>query len=47
MSTVGPPDLLFLVTLTSSVCMVSEAIKMVERWRGAEKTPPTDFFHEV
>lgn len=47
MSTVGPPDLLFLVTLTSSVCVVSEAIKMAERWREAEKTPPTDFFHEV
>lgn len=47
MSTVGPPDLLFLVTLTSSVCMVSEAIKMMERWRVAEKTPPPDFFHEV
>lgn len=43
----GRLDLLFLVTLTSSVCMVSEAIKMVERWRGAEKTPPTDFFHQV
>lgn len=40
-------DLLFLVTLTSSVCVVSEVIKMVERWRGAEKTPPTHFFHQV
>uniref|UniRef100_A0A4W6DNN9 P-type Ca(2+) transporter n=1 Tax=Lates calcarifer TaxID=8187 RepID=A0A4W6DNN9_LATCA len=40
-------DLLFLVSLTSSVCVVSELIKMVERWRGAEKTPPTDAFHEV
>ncbi|XP_026225609.1 calcium-transporting ATPase type 2C member 1 [Anabas testudineus] len=40
-------DLLFLVGLTSSVCVVSEIIKKVERWRGAEKTPPTDCFHEV
>uniref|UniRef100_A0A671WXU2 P-type Ca(2+) transporter n=1 Tax=Sparus aurata TaxID=8175 RepID=A0A671WXU2_SPAAU len=40
-------DLLFLVTLTSSVCVVSEAIKMVERWRGVEKSPPADCFHEV
>ncbi|TKS82716.1 Calcium-transporting ATPase type 2C member 1 [Collichthys lucidus] len=40
-------DLLFLVTLTSSVCVVSEAIKTVERWRGVEKSPPTDSFHEV
>ncbi|XP_038566270.1 calcium-transporting ATPase type 2C member 1 isoform X2 [Micropterus salmoides] len=40
-------DLLFLVTLTSSVCMVSEIIKMVERWREAKKSPPSDFFHEV
>nr|XP_020473106.1 calcium-transporting ATPase type 2C member 1 isoform X1 [Monopterus albus] len=39
-------DLLFLVSLTSSVCVVLEIIKKVERWRGAEKTPPTDF-HEV
>uniref|UniRef100_A0A665U702 Calcium-transporting ATPase n=1 Tax=Echeneis naucrates TaxID=173247 RepID=A0A665U702_ECHNA len=27
-------DLLFLVSLTSSVCVVSEVIKKVERWRG-------------
>uniref|UniRef100_A0A3Q3XKB2 Calcium-transporting ATPase n=1 Tax=Mola mola TaxID=94237 RepID=A0A3Q3XKB2_MOLML len=41
-------DLLFLVTLTSSVCVVSEAIKMVERLRGgAERNPPSDSFHEV
>ncbi|XP_068425759.1 calcium-transporting ATPase type 2C member 1 isoform X2 [Clinocottus analis] len=40
-------DLLFLVTLTSSVCVVSEAIKMIERWRGAERSPPSDCFHEV
>uniref|UniRef100_A0A3Q1B0R5 Calcium-transporting ATPase n=1 Tax=Amphiprion ocellaris TaxID=80972 RepID=A0A3Q1B0R5_AMPOC len=31
-------DLLFLVSLTSSVCVVSEAIKKVERWRGTAKT---------
>uniref|UniRef100_A0A665U6Z8 Calcium-transporting ATPase n=1 Tax=Echeneis naucrates TaxID=173247 RepID=A0A665U6Z8_ECHNA len=30
-------DLLFLVSLTSSVCVVSEVIKKVERWRGAER----------
>uniref|UniRef100_G3NEY9 Calcium-transporting ATPase n=1 Tax=Gasterosteus aculeatus aculeatus TaxID=481459 RepID=G3NEY9_GASAC len=40
-------DLLFLVTLTSSVCLVSEAIKTVERWRAAERTLPSDCFHEV
>uniref|UniRef100_A0A8D3EA95 Calcium-transporting ATPase n=1 Tax=Scophthalmus maximus TaxID=52904 RepID=A0A8D3EA95_SCOMX len=40
-------DLLFLVSLTSSVCLVSEAIKMVERWRGAARSPPADCFHEV
>uniref|UniRef100_A0A8P4GLY9 Calcium-transporting ATPase n=1 Tax=Dicentrarchus labrax TaxID=13489 RepID=A0A8P4GLY9_DICLA len=40
-------DLLFLVTLTSSVCVVSEVIKMVERWRGVERSPPADCFHEV
>ncbi|KAK9514486.1 hypothetical protein VZT92_027950 [Zoarces viviparus] len=40
-------DLLFLVTLTSSVCLVSEAIKILERWRGAEKSRPSDCFHEV
>lgn len=43
-----PVDLLFLAVLTSSVCIVSELIKMVERLRdGANKNPPTDFFHEV
>uniref|UniRef100_A0A669EQL1 Calcium-transporting ATPase n=1 Tax=Oreochromis niloticus TaxID=8128 RepID=A0A669EQL1_ORENI len=40
-------DLVFLVSLTSSVCAVSEVIKKVERWRGVEKSPPSDFFHEV
>ncbi|XP_037310497.2 calcium-transporting ATPase type 2C member 1 [Pungitius pungitius] len=40
-------DLLFLVTLTSSVCLVSEAIKTVERWRGAQRPLPSDCFHEV
>ncbi|XP_003965848.1 calcium-transporting ATPase type 2C member 1 [Takifugu rubripes] len=41
-------DLLFLVALTSSVCIVSELIKMGERWRGgANRDLPTDFFHEV
>ncbi|KAM3872898.1 calcium-transporting ATPase type 2C member 1 [Diretmus argenteus] len=42
-------DLLFLVALTSSVCVVSEVIKKVERWRGAERTPSlaADSFHEV
>lgn len=48
MSSWSPADLLFLVTLTSSVCVVSEAIKMVERLRGgAERNPPSDSFHEV
>ncbi|CAI5661527.1 unnamed protein product [Oreochromis niloticus] len=40
-------DLVFLVSLTSSVCAVSEVIKKVERWRGVEKSPPSDFFHEM
>ncbi|XP_054638512.1 calcium-transporting ATPase type 2C member 1 isoform X2 [Dunckerocampus dactyliophorus] len=40
-------DLLFLVALTSSVCVVSEAIKKVERWRRGERRPPADCFHEV
>ncbi|KAB5532826.1 hypothetical protein PHYPO_G00124630 [Pangasianodon hypophthalmus] len=43
-------DLLFLVCLTSSVCFVSELIKMLERWRGggekAEKEE-CDSFHDV
>ena len=42
-------DLLFLVALTSSVCVVSEAIKKVERWRGAERNTSmaVESFHEV
>ncbi|TNN02003.1 hypothetical protein fugu_009490 [Takifugu bimaculatus] len=41
-------DLLFLLALTSSVCIVSELIKMGERWRGgANRDLPTDFFHDV
>ncbi|XP_046882870.1 calcium-transporting ATPase type 2C member 1 isoform X1 [Hypomesus transpacificus] len=41
-------DLLFLVALTSSVCVVSEAIKLIERWRGGERlTQASDSFHEV
>ncbi|XP_068179275.1 calcium-transporting ATPase type 2C member 1 isoform X2 [Antennarius striatus] len=41
-------DLLFLLTLTSSVCVVSEAIKLVERWRGHDRRhPPADSFHQV
>ncbi|XP_066499401.1 calcium-transporting ATPase type 2C member 1 isoform X2 [Hoplias malabaricus] len=40
-------DLLFLVGLTSSVCVVSEAIKTLERWRGGEKRETSDSFHEV
>ncbi|XP_067093312.1 calcium-transporting ATPase type 2C member 1 isoform X1 [Osmerus mordax] len=41
-------DLLFLVALTSSVCVVSEAIKLMERWRGGERlTQASDSFHEV
>nr|XP_043890988.1 calcium-transporting ATPase type 2C member 1 isoform X1 [Solea senegalensis] len=40
-------DLLFLVSLTSSVCVVSEVIKKVERLRSAPRTPHTDVFHEV
>ncbi|MED6250911.1 ATPase, P-type (transporting), HAD superfamily, subfamily IC [Ataeniobius toweri] len=35
-------DLLFLVSLTSSVCVVSEVIKKVERCRGAQRRPPSD-----
>ncbi|XP_038137087.1 calcium-transporting ATPase type 2C member 1 isoform X1 [Cyprinodon tularosa] len=35
-------DLLFLLSLTSSVCVVSEVIKKVERCRGAERRPPSD-----
>ncbi|XP_072249599.1 calcium-transporting ATPase type 2C member 1 [Leuresthes tenuis] len=40
-------DLLFLVTLTSSVCVVSEIIKKVERLRGVERSPPADCFLDV
>lgn len=40
-------DLLFLVSLTSSVCVASEVIKKVERWRGAERRPPSDGSLEV
>ncbi|KAM4579767.1 calcium-transporting ATPase type 2C member 1 isoform 2-T2 [Odontesthes bonariensis] len=40
-------DLLFLVTLTSSVCIVSEIIKKVERLRGVERSPPADCFLDV
>uniref|UniRef100_A0A4W4FFB8 Calcium-transporting ATPase n=1 Tax=Electrophorus electricus TaxID=8005 RepID=A0A4W4FFB8_ELEEL len=40
-------DLLFLVGLTSSVCVVSEIIKKLERWRGGERTEASDSFHEV
>ncbi|KAF3838987.1 hypothetical protein F7725_017704, partial [Dissostichus mawsoni] len=40
-------DLLFLVSLTSSVCIVSEAVKVLERWRGSQRSPPpSDCFHE-
>ncbi|KAJ3598256.1 hypothetical protein NHX12_001767 [Muraenolepis orangiensis] len=42
-------DLVFLVALTSSVCVVSEFIKQVERWRGPGRDHGTSFdpFHEV
>ncbi|XP_063054709.1 calcium-transporting ATPase type 2C member 1 isoform X2 [Engraulis encrasicolus] len=45
-------DLLFLLGLTSSVCVVSELIKRLERWRaekrrGWDRTATTDNFHEV
>ncbi|XP_061650566.1 calcium-transporting ATPase type 2C member 1 [Phyllopteryx taeniolatus] len=40
-------DLLFLVALTSSVCVVSEAVKKAERWRGAPQGAPSDYFHQV
>ncbi len=40
-------DLLFLVGLTSSVCVVSELIKKLERLRGGEKMADTDDFHDV
>uniref|UniRef100_A0A671LYC2 Calcium-transporting ATPase n=1 Tax=Sinocyclocheilus anshuiensis TaxID=1608454 RepID=A0A671LYC2_9TELE len=40
-------DLLFLVGLTSSVCVVSEVIKKLERLRGGEKMADTDDFHDV
>ncbi|KAJ8371480.1 hypothetical protein AAFF_G00307980 [Aldrovandia affinis] len=42
-------DLLFLLGLTSSVCVVSELMKKIERWRGrgAARTQTDDSFHEV
>ncbi|KAL2084687.1 hypothetical protein ACEWY4_020205 [Coilia grayii] len=45
-------DLLFLLALTSSVCVVSELIKRLERCRGEkrrgwDRTDTTDSFHEV
>ncbi len=40
-------DLLFLMGLTSSVCVVSELIKKLERLRGGEKMADTDDFHDV
>uniref|UniRef100_A0A8C9TK00 Calcium-transporting ATPase n=1 Tax=Scleropages formosus TaxID=113540 RepID=A0A8C9TK00_SCLFO len=42
-------DLLFLIALTSSVCVVSEVIKKIERWRGkgSELIDTTDSFNEV
>lgn len=42
-----PTDLLFLIGLTSSVCVVSEVIKKLERIRNGEKTTDADDFHEV
>ncbi|XP_030637269.1 calcium-transporting ATPase type 2C member 1 [Chanos chanos] len=40
-------DLLFLIGLTSSVCVVSELIKKLERLRRTEKPDNSDSFHEV
>ncbi|XP_067304255.1 calcium-transporting ATPase type 2C member 1 [Pseudorasbora parva] len=40
-------DLLFLLGLTSSVCVVSEVIKKLERLRGGEKMTDTEDFHDV
>uniref|UniRef100_A0A673JNE0 Calcium-transporting ATPase n=1 Tax=Sinocyclocheilus rhinocerous TaxID=307959 RepID=A0A673JNE0_9TELE len=40
-------DLLFLVGLTSSVCMVSEVIKKLERLRGGEKMQSTNSFKQT
>ncbi|XP_061699610.1 calcium-transporting ATPase type 2C member 1 isoform X2 [Syngnathoides biaculeatus] len=41
-------DLLSLVALTSSVCVVSEAVKKAERWRSAARRAPSpDSFHQV
>ncbi|CAM4703590.1 unnamed protein product [Leuciscus chuanchicus] len=40
-------DLLFLLGLTSSVCVVSEVIKKLERLRGGEKMADTEDFHDV
>uniref|UniRef100_A0A673KTM2 Calcium-transporting ATPase n=1 Tax=Sinocyclocheilus rhinocerous TaxID=307959 RepID=A0A673KTM2_9TELE len=44
---VPPTHLLFLVGLTSSVCVVSEVIKKLERLRGGEKMADTDDFHDI
>ncbi|XP_077071076.1 calcium-transporting ATPase type 2C member 1 isoform X1 [Siphateles boraxobius] len=40
-------DLLFLLGLTSSVCVVSEVIKKLERLRGGEKMVDNEDFHDV
>ncbi|KAK7146965.1 hypothetical protein R3I94_009722 [Phoxinus phoxinus] len=40
-------DLLFLLGLTSSVCVVSEVIKKLERLRGGEKMADPEDFHDV
>ncbi|CAL8249502.1 unnamed protein product [Boreogadus saida] len=48
-------DLLFLLGLTSSVCVLSELVKLAERWRGArqdrgrcsDSASDADSFHEV
>ncbi|XP_052002833.1 calcium-transporting ATPase type 2C member 1-like isoform X2 [Xyrauchen texanus] len=40
-------DLLFLVGLTSSVCVVSEVIKKLERLKCGRKTTDNDDFHDV
>ncbi|XP_059909324.1 calcium-transporting ATPase type 2C member 1 isoform X1 [Gadus macrocephalus] len=48
-------DLVFLLGLTSSVCVLSELVKLAERWRGArqdrgrcsDSASDADSFHEV
>uniref|UniRef100_A0A8C5CHK8 Calcium-transporting ATPase n=1 Tax=Gadus morhua TaxID=8049 RepID=A0A8C5CHK8_GADMO len=48
-------DLVFLLGLTSSVCVLSELVKLAERWRGArqdrgrcsDSASDADTFHEV